>query len=124
MLRQAWKRNRSAIKNGRVELLLANVNDLPLFECKFDKVFSVNSIMFWTQPIETLSNIRQFMSSNGQIALTIQPYIKGATKETVKQLGNDLVQYLSAVGFIDIELKTKSMKPIDDICALGVNPIG
>ena len=52
MLDQAQKRNEVAIGEGRVNLKLAAVEDLPVFDKPFDKIFSINSIIFWEQPIE------------------------------------------------------------------------
>lgn len=90
MLQQATKRNKKAIREGRIQLKLADVNHLPRFEQKFDKVFSVNSIIFWKDPVASLQTIRQMMKSNACIALTVLPYKKGTTEETVKRLGHDI----------------------------------
>lgn len=121
MLKQAQKRNKEAIKKGRVELKLADVNDLPSFDQDFDKVYSVNSIMFWQDPIETLKRVRQFMKPNGLIAITIQPFVKGATEETAKKFGDEVANYLENAGFSHIKMELKSMKPVSAVCVLGVN---
>lgn len=88
MLKQAFKRNKVAIQNGQMELIQADVQNLPFFDFTFDKVFTINSIIFWDKPIVALSAIREMMSENGIIAVTVQPFTKGATEETVKELGN------------------------------------
>lgn len=121
MLQQAQKRNKKAIQEGRVKLILADVNNVPSFDLMFDKIFSVNSIIFWKEPIETLKEIRQLLKPCGLIALTIQPYMKGATVETSKRLGNEIVNYLKQAGFSNIRMELKEMKPVAAVCVLGVN---
>ena len=43
MLKQAKARNKTAIREGRVELMLRSVQDLPK-ERRFDRIYSVNSM--------------------------------------------------------------------------------
>jgi ubiquinone/menaquinone biosynthesis C-methylase UbiE len=122
MLDQAQKRNEVAIREGRVNLKLAAVEDLPVFDKPFDKIFSINSIIFWEQPIERLKDLRKRLKPNGLLAITLQPRSKGATDEMAHQEGGKFVQYLKEAGFIQIRLETKKMKPVSAICAIGVNP--
>ena len=39
----------------------------------FDKIFSVNSMMFWPEPVETLKALRRMLKPGGLIAMTVQP---------------------------------------------------
>src|SRR5919109_1083461 len=55
MLAQASKRNREAIRAGRVDLRLASAESLPIFDEPFDRILSVNSVMFWDDPVRRLS---------------------------------------------------------------------
>ncbi|BDG47262.1 class I SAM-dependent methyltransferase [Parageobacillus sp. KH3-4] len=122
MLSQAQKRNEAAIREGRVKLQLAAIEDIPVFNETFDKIFSINSIIFWEQPIERLKELRNLLKPNGLIAITLQPRSKGATNEMARQEGEKLVQYLKAAGFTSIRLEVKKMKPVSAVCAIGVNP--
>jgi len=122
MLHQAKRRNKRAIEAGQVQLILAGVEQMPAFDTKFDKVFSVNSIIFWHNPAEVLQEIRQQMKPSGVIALTVQPYTKGATHETAKQIGTEIARYLEQSGFSQIRMELKAMKPVSSVCVLGVNP--
>lgn len=121
MVRQALKRNRAAVEAGRVQLLKADVNALPTFSTTFDKVFSVNSIIFWREPSAVLKAIRQQMNPNGLIAVTVQPYEKGATRQTAEEIGAQIVDYLKQAGFSQIRMELKEMKPAPAVCVLGVN---
>ncbi|WLD94605.1 class I SAM-dependent methyltransferase [Alkalihalobacillus sp. AL-G] len=121
MLQQAQKRNKQSIQEGKVQLKIADVNDSISFDLRFDKVFSVNSIIFWEDPVETLKRIRQFMNPDGVIALTVQPFIKGATEETSKQFGNEIAKHLKQAEFSDIRVELKELKPVPTVCVLGIN---
>lgn len=121
MLQQATKRNKQAIQEGRVQLKLADVNQLPVLDQTFDKVFSVNSIIFWKDPVSSLKTIRKMMKPNAQIALTVLPYNKGATKEKVKKLGHDIQHHLKLAGFSDLQMELTKMKPAYAVCVLGRN---
>jgi ubiquinone/menaquinone biosynthesis C-methylase UbiE len=121
MLKQAKRRNAQAIKEGRVDLRLAEVSNIPLFQTEFDKVISINSIIFWQHPIHQLQQIRKLMKLGGLIALTVQPRMKGATNETTEKIGNELMRYLNKAGFSNIKLETKHLQPVNAVCAIGVN---
>jgi ubiquinone/menaquinone biosynthesis C-methylase UbiE len=123
MLRQAAKRNKKAIQAGKITFLLGEASRLPPLELQFDKVFSVNSIIFWEEPVQSLKRIRQFMKPDGLIAITIQPYMKGATEETAKKLGNDIRDYLKEAGFSNMKTEFKEMKPVTAVCVLGLNKL-
>ncbi|MEK3934714.1 class I SAM-dependent methyltransferase [Sporosarcina sp. FSL W7-1349] len=121
MLRQARKRNKKALQEGKVTLKLEEVSNISPSDLKFDTVFSVNSIIFWEDPVNSLKRIRKVMKPKGLIALTVLPYMKGATEETSIKLGSDISQYLKQAGFSTIKTELKEMKPVAAICVLGVN---
>ena len=54
MVQQAQTRNKDAIQTGQVKLILADAQNLPSFNLLFDKVFSINSIIFWEKPVDNL----------------------------------------------------------------------
>ena len=47
MVKQASRRNASAIRDGRVQVQLGSANKLPFPEAHFDKIFAINSAQFW-----------------------------------------------------------------------------
>ncbi len=85
MVRQARKRNRVAMNEGRADLMLASVLDLPHFSEPFDKVFAINAFQFWEEPLEILKNLKGILKPGGLIALTLQPGIKKATDADAKK---------------------------------------
>lgn len=121
MLKKAYQRNKKAIQKGKVELIHADVENLPSFQLHFDKVYSINSIIFWNNPVQTLMNIRKLMKDNGVIAITVQPFTKDATVDTAKQFGIEIVKQLVEAGFIHVKTELKQMKSVPIVCVLGVN---
>jgi len=117
MFKQARKRNWAAIKEGRVDLRLGDIADLPSFEIGFDKVLSINTIFFWEKPIGILKHIRRLMNPGGVIALTVQPF--NETDDKAKSYGNQIMKYLEDAGFANVRVEMKSMKPVASVCVLG-----
>ncbi len=120
MMRQAQKRNAKAIREGRINLQLGSVSNLPEFEEPFDKIFSINSIQFWPEPVENLKGLWQLLKPGGLIAIALQPRNPGATDEDAKEAGKQIVAYLERAGFSQVGLETKKMKPVSAVCALGI----
>jgi ubiquinone/menaquinone biosynthesis C-methylase UbiE len=50
MLRQAGKRNRKEIQQGRVQLLKGAAEKLPFQADRFSRVLTVNTLYFWKDP--------------------------------------------------------------------------
>jgi SAM-dependent methyltransferase len=65
MIKNATKRNHAAVQQGRVELALGNCCDLPFPDESFDVVTSINTIYFWPDTIQGLSEIRRVLKGDG-----------------------------------------------------------
>jgi ubiquinone/menaquinone biosynthesis C-methylase UbiE len=120
MLDQARRRNRTAIRSGRVELQLAPASRLPYPDECFDKVFSMNVAQFWTDPEVPVREMWRVLRLGGLFAIAVQPRSKGATERTAPATGQSLLETLRAVGFSEVRLQSKRMKPVSTVCALGV----
>lgn len=119
MLRHAGRRNRRAVGDGRVQLHLSSADDLPAFDLPFDKIFSINSIHFWKDPLQSIKRLRDMLKPGGVLALTIQPRSRNATAESTKVIGEELVQKLRLAGFTDCRLELRHIKPMMVACALA-----
>jgi len=122
MLRQATKRNAEAIQMGRVDLRLGSVDCLPEFAKPFDKVLAVNSIMFWSQTIDRLKELRRLMHPGGRIAIVHQPRGPGATDATAAARGEKIARSLTEAGFREVRVQTMNLRPAV-VCAIGENPL-
>jgi cyclopropane fatty-acyl-phospholipid synthase-like methyltransferase len=120
MVRQASKRNAKAIHDGKVVLQLGAVSHLPTFNEPFDKIFTINSIHFWSEPIDCLKALRKLLRPGGLIAVTLQPRSRNATDATTKEIGQELVMNLECAGFSQVRLEIRQTKPVSVACALGI----
>ncbi|WP_181350029.1 class I SAM-dependent methyltransferase [Thalassobacillus sp. CUG 92003] len=115
----AAHRNQSAIKNGNVELRIGGIETFDSFEERFDKIYSVNSVMFWPDRLAAFQNLYAWLKSGGVIATTYQPMYKGATKEDAVNYADDLINILKEVGFTNISKEMKDFKPVAAVCVLA-----
>jgi SAM-dependent methyltransferase len=78
MLRQATRRNASAIAAGRVSLSRASVDQLPpSLGGPFDAILTVNSLGIWPAPTERLDEPRRRLRPGGHITIASQPRCQG-----------------------------------------------
>ncbi|MEU0804962.1 class I SAM-dependent methyltransferase [Streptomyces sp. NPDC005970] len=82
MVRRTRKRNAAAIRTRRVTLLHTSVDRLPHFDKQLDAIVAVNSLGFWPNPTQQLSELRGLLRPGGRIALASQPRCAGATADT------------------------------------------
>lgn len=123
ILRQARRRNANAIKEGRVRLIHAPVEDLRLADGSFDAALAVNTVGMWPEPAARLREIGRLLGPAGRIALVSQPRCPGATASTSAAAGDRLAAKLSEAGFVNIRIETLNLDP-PAVCALATQPGG
>jgi SAM-dependent methyltransferase len=121
MVRQATKRNRDAVRAGRVDLRCGSAEHLPAFGEPFDKVLAVNNMGMWPEPDERLKELHNLMRPGGRIAIVSQPRCPGATVETTVAAGREIAARLTEAGFTRIRSETLALKP-PVICVIGEVP--
>ena len=120
MIRQATKRNASAIGQGRVQLLLASAPELPAGHDQYDKCLMVNVFHCWDKPDEVLRRVQWQMNPGGKIVIAFQPSVQGPTGEDTLKAGHTMLERLKAAGFSKAHLEIKSMEPDSVACVVGM----
>ncbi|MBH0207963.1 MAG: methyltransferase domain-containing protein [Nitrospira sp.] len=120
MLRQATKRNASAIGQGRVRLLLASVSDLTAGYDRYDKCLMVNVVHCLDNPDDMLRRVQRQMNPGGKLVVTFQPAVQDPTGEDILKAGHAMVERLKAAGFPRAHLEIMSMASDSVACAVGM----
>lgn len=66
MIKNVSKNNKKAIVNNQLNLLKANVENMPFTNNYFDKIYTVNTIYFWQDINKGLSEIYRTLKSDGK----------------------------------------------------------
>jgi len=120
MISQARRRNRAAVRDGRVRLVEASVAHLAL-DGSFDAALAVNTLGMWPEPVERLREIRALLRPGGRIALVSQPRCVGATAATSAAAAEELTGLLGEAGFGQLRTEVLDLDP-PAVCVLGQVP--
>ena len=71
MVRQARRRNRALLRQGRVEVVQADAGRLPFPDGGFDKAWSLNSLQFWPAPEEGLHEMHRVLAPGGRAVIGV-----------------------------------------------------
>jgi SAM-dependent methyltransferase len=121
MLRHATRRNAEAIERGRIVLRRASASEPPAFEAPFDKILTINSIHFWSEPVECLRKLRKLLRPGGLMAVTLQPRTRTATDATTTILGQEIAAKLEQAGFSRCAINIRKTKSVAVACVLATN---
>jgi len=108
MVQAATQRNIAAIRSGRMELKVGEVDSLPYPDQSFDIAFSLHSIYFWTKPAECIREIKRVLKPGGLLGITIQPKDKWIVKvdpgiQTL-YFSNEVAALFAETGFRNIDV--------------------
>jgi len=112
MLRQASRRNATAIRAGQVTLLRGSVDQLPsALEGPFDAILAINALGFWPAPAERLAELRRRLAPGGRVAIASQPRCPGATADTSRGAAREIENLLRDAGFTQLTTEFLPLSP-------------
>jgi ubiquinone/menaquinone biosynthesis C-methylase UbiE len=111
MIRQAERRNRAAVRAGRVRLLHASVEDLSVDGGPFDAALAVNTVGMWPDPALRLREVAKLLRPGGRIALVTQPRCPGADEATSAAAAKELAGLLTEAGFEHLRTEMLDLDP-------------
>ena len=71
MVRMATRRNAQAVKAGRVVLSQRNMTALPFEDMCFDKIMTIHTLYFWSQPDRAISELYRVLKPGGRLVITL-----------------------------------------------------
>lgn len=111
MVSKAQERNHQSIQEGKVDLRQATANQLPEYGEAFDKVLTVNNIMYWERPIETLYDLRNQLKQGGQISVVFQRCCVNCIQNGHHHAEiNWYMHCLFQAGFRNIQVRTETIQ--------------
>jgi SAM-dependent methyltransferase len=123
MIRQARRRNRAAIRTGRVRLIQAPVESLSISDGPFNAALAVNTVGMWPDPTARLRELGRLLRPGGRIALVAQPRCPGATAATSAAAANKLAALLSEAGFAHLRTEMLDLDPPAACVLAHVTPV-
>ena len=105
VIRSAKMRNKRAIREKRVKLMQANLHNLPFKNEDFHKIFSIQTIYFWTDIDKTISEIYRVLNQDGIFILTFSDGKEDETWEGIRDVAkNQVIPHMRKAGFKDVSL--------------------
>lgn len=114
------------IELGQLTLHLGSSSEMPFSHNTFDKIFTVNTIYFWEDPIEHLKQIYNVLKPGGLFCLAFKsksfmqnlPFVQHGF---IHYDQSDAMELLKAVGFKIENLDYRKEAPLD-VNGIGVTP--
>ncbi|OIU71758.1 class I SAM-dependent methyltransferase [Rossellomorea aquimaris] len=105
LLHSAAMRNRKALKQKRIELVLGSVEELPLSEEQFSAVYSIHSVYFWENLSRSFEEIHRVMTPGGRVMITLCDGKDGEEWASVKQMiHRELIPMMERLKFSEVRV--------------------
>ncbi len=119
MRSMAARRNRAAVRDGRLVFVVADAQDPPPGLDGFDAIFSSNVWQFWTDQVGTLAAWRDRLEPGGIMAVTFRPPLAGSTEAEAREAGDRIAGQLGEAGYCDVRLELIPVGDVPAVCGLG-----
>ena len=106
------RHNRELMEKGKIKLLLRSGDTLGDDLGKFDKIYSVNVVQFWKDPVLVLRKLRSMLKQGGVMLTAYMPRHWGAKDEDALAKSEQIAGWLREAGFSRVRTETKRMKPV------------
>ena len=65
MLARVGRKYASSIASGLLDVQLADIKNLPFTDSSFDKIYTINTLYFWTDTVSSFSEIKRTLKPDG-----------------------------------------------------------
>lgn len=109
MRAQATRRNRAAVREGRLDLRVGDAQRLDADLTDFDLIYGINVWQFWSDQSATVAELASRLAPGGRLALVyMQPPMATTTSD---QAEDELVEQLRGAGLTDIDVAAMQFDP-------------
>lgn len=124
MIRLARRNNSSLILAEKVRLVHGNVSNLPFDDNSFDKVFTVNTIYFWENPLQVMEEVKRVLLPGGRFVITLATREAMIDSEYVKEKfklyeKKDVEELFVMTEYTNVLSTYKNLKFEDALCVSG-----
>jgi 2-polyprenyl-3-methyl-5-hydroxy-6-metoxy-1,4-benzoquinol methylase len=119
MVRQATRRNKELIEKGKLKLMLGSVEELTPELGLFDKIYSMNVVAFWREPVAVFRRLQTMLKPGGVILTAYMPRHAGAKDEDAVRKGMQIEDWLREAGLGQVRTEIKIMKPVAVVAVLA-----
>jgi ubiquinone/menaquinone biosynthesis C-methylase UbiE len=119
MVKMARAKNLRTILAGRADIRQGSSENIPFPDACFTKVYSINSVQFWSNRREALREIQRVLRPGGLVAIALEP--RGASSpELALENGKAIASDLEALGFENVRLESNGRTKKPAVCVLGL----
>ena len=109
MVRLACEVN-AGISADKLKFVHGRIDDMPFEAASFDRVFTVNTIYFWEDAVQTLEELKRVLKSGGRLIVSLRPRSLMETYPFTKigftmYEGDEVCQLMERVGFGDVKVE-------------------
>ena len=128
MVRMATERNRRLIEAGRVALHAADSRTIPYPNQSFDRVLTVHTLYFWSQPVAYLQEIYRVMKAEARLVLCFGPrddvlMVKNFPATVYRFYSpEEMHSFFTEVGFVEIHVSCQAIASRDLVFAIAHRP--
>lgn len=124
MRRMAERRNREALRTGRMRLLCGSLENLEqqldsYWDSFFERIFGVNVLMFCDEPRAVLSTLTKKLAPGGSIAMTFQPRVGDTSEQSTLAAAEQIKRSLEFSGVSDVRMESFHRVTPMAICVIG-----
>jgi len=123
MVRHAGRRNRAAVRSGRVEIHRADAAKLPFPDGSFTKVVSLNSLQFWVEPDEGLRELHRVLEPGGRVAVVLMARSDERPGPDAPPWVDETADRMGSAGFVDLDVASRSFGGVLHRALVGARPV-
>ncbi len=123
MVRLARRRNRTAVRRGRVEIRQADAARLPYPDGHFTRAGSLNSLQFWPSPDDGLRELHRVLEPGGRVAVVLMARSDDPPGPSAPAWLEDTAERLGVAGFTGVEVMSETFGGVVHRALLGARPV-